>query len=604
MLVLIFQNAIYGAGFGKKKADSLLNAWIGHTRYNKANTEPGPYDRIVHMHAEISVTNLRTIIITENILVYNADPAVTSGITNEIKYGIIRYIPVRYKLGYRLNRITPITIHEIRRNERKENWALYETGNSGKIVIGSMSNYLDEGFHHYVLRYEMENALAQNKKFDEIYWNITGQSWTMSIGSVSAKVVLPATLLSYRIYSGSQGDTSSGAAEIRRLSDSVIFIRHLNPLNPGNGITIAASFTAGMIYSPQLYDKIKWIFIANKYVFVFPSVALIIFILGFLFWYFKGRETRASVNFPRFDPPDGYSPAELGFLYEQDHHVRHTVAALTDLAVKGIIDIRVSKEPGLFPKTLYHIVPDENAEFEGISYFRFLNETGMPKESVVRKGEYSSALASYDSYVKKFSQNKFVKSTSYGNVWIQLNHKLLVPGNIAMGLAFVISFWWFVKEPLPNPWGVLYAGAGMLSGFAFQALWYRLMPNYGKAGSELLSEIQGFRLYLVMAEEKEMDLMNAPEKSPDLYYRYLPFAIALNCELEWSEKFSEVLSKAVVTDIHTMKFSLSSSSGSSFGAFSAAVSSAASPPSSGSGGSSFSGGSTGGGAGGGGGSGW
>lgn len=582
----------------------MLTSWTGYYKTTATKTEPGPYDRILHMHVEIRVTRRRAIQIYENILIYNADPTSVSGFANEIRYGLIRYIPVRFKLGPRLNRATPIAISEIRRNGKKENWALYETGNAAKIMIGSSSRYLDEGFHHYELRYEIDNALSHNEKFDEIYWNITGQNWTMPIGTVSSKVFLPASPLSYRLYSGKQGDTTTGSASILKLSDTVIYIQQNNPVLPGNGITTAVSFKSGLIDSPKLFDKLKFIFIANKYVFVLPLAAVLLFLLGLWAWLLKGREKTSDVIYPLFEPPLGFAPAELGFIAQQGHHIRHTIASLADLALKGQIIIRVNKEPGLFPSTIYHIIPNESDTSQGIEYSQFLNETGIPRESVIKKGEYSENLARFDSSIKNFNSHKYLEKENSNPMWIKLNHKMLIPGNVILFIGFLLSFWWFVKEPLPNPWGVLYAGAGMFTGLIIQGIWYKLMPNYGKSGKQLLQKIEGFRLYLTMAEENEMNLMNVPEKSPDLYYRYLPYAIALNCELEWSERFKDILSKTIIKDLNVHHINRSFFSYSSIGAFGSTITSAASPPSSGSGGASFSGGSAGGGAGGGGGSGW
>lgn len=59
-----------------------------------------------------------------------------------------------------------------------------------------------------------------------------------------------------------------------------------------------------------------------------------------------------------------------------------------------------------------------------------------------------------------------------------------------------------------------------------------------------MDEIEGFREYLRVAEEERLNLENPPEKTPELFDRFLPFAIALDVEQEWSEKFDGVLKEA------------------------------------------------------------
>ena len=55
-----------------------------------------------------------------------------------------------------------------------------------------------------------------------------------------------------------------------------------------------------------------------------------------------------------------------------------------------------------------------------------------------------------------------------------------------------------------------------------------------------MDEIEGFRLYLSVAEGDELELAGAPRKTPGLYETYLPFALALGVSQAWSEQFANV----------------------------------------------------------------
>jgi uncharacterized membrane protein len=57
----------------------------------------------------------------------------------------------------------------------------------------------------------------------------------------------------------------------------------------------------------------------------------------------------------------------------------------------------------------------------------------------------------------------------------------------------------------------------------------------------VLDELLGFKDYLEVAEKDEMNLRNPPEKTPQLFEAYLPFALALGVEQVWAEKFAAVL---------------------------------------------------------------
>ncbi len=124
-----------------------------------------------------------------------------------------------------------------------------------------------------------------------------------------------------------------------------------------------------------------------------------------------------------------------------------------------------------------------------------------------------------------------------------------------------------------------------------------------------MDHIEGFRLYLDVAEGDELKLIDEPPLTTELFERYLPAALALEVEQHWAERFSEVFATQAAThspnwyrgdswstrDVARFSSGLGSS-------FSSAIASASTAPGSSSGGGG--GGSSGGGGGGGGGGGW
>jgi uncharacterized membrane protein YgcG len=140
-----------------------------------------------------------------------------------------------------------------------------------------------------------------------------------------------------------------------------------------------------------------------------------------------------------------------------------------------------------------------------------------------------------------------------------------------------------------------------------------------KDGRQVMDQIEGFRQYLSVAEEDRLEYLNPPKKTPELFEKFLPYAIALDVENSWARKFTGVLAAAGVGaavsswytgDQHSTG-NVTSVADRLGGSLSSTISAAATPPgssgggsSSDSGGGSSGGGSFGGGGGGGGGSGW
>jgi uncharacterized membrane protein YgcG len=147
------------------------------------------------------------------------------------------------------------------------------------------------------------------------------------------------------------------------------------------------------------------------------------------------------------------------------------------------------------------------------------------------------------------------------------------------------------------------------------AIFFQLLRAPTVAGRKVMDEIEGFKQYLGVAEEDRLNYLHPPEKTPELFERYLPYAVALDVENRWAERFAGVLAAAAAAGAATAVWyagnrDIASNPGSFAdrvgSALATTVASASTAPGSSGGGSSGSsgGGSSGGGGGGGGGSGW
>lgn len=65
-----------------------------------------------------------------------------------------------------------------------------------------------------------------------------------------------------------------------------------------------------------------------------------------------------------------------------------------------------------------------------------------------------------------------------------------------------------------------------------------------QAGREVLDKIDGFRRFLHTAHPDGLNPLIPPDGTPALFDEYLPYAVALDCEEPWSERFSAVLGHA------------------------------------------------------------
>lgn len=74
-------------------------------------------------------------------------------------------------------------------------------------------------------------------------------------------------------------------------------------------------------------------------------------------------------------------------------------------------------------------------------------------------------------------------------------------------------------------------------------VFYHLMKAPSLLGRNVMDHIEGFRLFLTVAEKDRLNFHNPPDVTPEVFESYLPFAIALDVENEWGEQFDLALTR-------------------------------------------------------------
>lgn len=581
-------------------------------------------DRITFFESKVVVQPNGKLLVTETIYIYNGDgekgpnedTAITKagGNNNEIKRGIVRTFPVLYTGKYQLFYNTTFKLISVDRlGAKKEFWQLRRNENGFNLYIGNSSYFLPEGVYTYKIVYETEHQLKQLKDFDELVWNVTGNGWNFRIDSAECTIQLPAeaSVLSNACYTGAMDSKASHCNFVFNKDSNSITFKSIEPLQPKEGFTTATSWKKGIIATQSNWAYFWWMFKNNQAVFLLPLLAVLFAIYNFIMWWRVGRDPKPGSIMPEFFPPKKLSPAAMGFIYNQGFDNKLVAATITDWAAQKYIDIDVEREGLLFKHNAYKITAG-TADAKPADYENFADRADDIIGTTISKGLYNSGLGSIRTAIERDldTNYKATKENAFKGLFI-LNNWYMAPGNLLTILAFLyVMFGVLTKPGMQNPWHFGYLFAGLIPCIIVQSIYYRLIKSYTSEGRKTMDSIEGFRMFLKAADEQRFNAMNPPKKTIELYEAYLPFAIALDCEIEWSEHFKDIIATAAINpnnSLTTMSRSLRNSSltASFSDSFSGAISSASSPPSSSSGGgSSFGGGSSGSGGGGGGGGGW
>lgn len=594
----------------------------------------------------------------------DGDLLVTEAITvtaehRDIRRGIYRDFPTDYTTPEGRNVRVGFDVVRVTRNGESEPHHTERLANGVRIYMGQRNRYVPKGRQRYELTYRTSGQLGHFEGADELYWNVTGNAWKFPIDKARALVLLPegADPIDLAYYTGPEGGQAKDATVYRAGSGHLMF-ETTRGLAPHEGLTIAVSWPAGFVARPTALDG--WLGLLGG------SDALVRGILGlalvlavsFFVWHRVGRDPDGGAMYPRYTPPPGFSPAAARFVHRMGFDRKGFAAALVSLAVKGAI--RIEEEGGKF--TLVRVGEGEKLSPGEAAMLRVLLPTGT--QSVVMEQDnhkiFRRAIKALEErlgtdYEKiYFLRNRLwlipgVAASLLSAVWVALAlpapesalfMTLWIAGWIAGGYGLVARLggtWaaarsghpltllkalvgsavllpftvgivlalYQMRDAVPIPIMVIVAAL-----FAVNVLFYELMKRPTRLGQKVRSAIEGFRHYLSVAEQDRLDRAHEPEQTPELFEKYLPYAMALGVETEWGNKFKSVLERASLEDTYHPRWYVGTRGlGTDFSRFGASLSgglagavaaSATAPGSSrGSGGGGFSGGGGGGGGGGG-----
>lgn len=541
-------------------------------------------ERILSFHSDIHIAPDGEMTVEETIRV------VAEG--QKIQRGIYREFPTRYKDRYGNRYTVAFQVLEVTRDGEPESWHKKRRANGMRIYVGKSNTYLDTGVYTYRFLYRTNRQIGFFSNRDELYWNVTGNGWSFPIEQASASVTLPVsvdpadiTISGYTGPMGSKATDFSGAAVA-----GGGYWKALAPLASGEGLTLVLGWPKGVIAEPSDLERVLY---ALK-----DNLGLTLSLLGFigsalyllLMWHRNGRDPEEGVVFPHYEPPTGYSPASARYIRRMGYDDKTLSAAIINLAVKGHLSIdHDSKKYTLTRESSSaKLAPGEKTLLNSL----FNKGTALEMENN-NHWQVSAAREAHKLALKKDYRNKYFKT----------NTVLLLP-SILWSLAMLIGI--LVTASFVPLVIVIY-----ISNIFVHMLFVYLLKAPSPQGRRLMDKLEGFRLYLEVAEKDDLNLRHPPDMTPQLFEKYLPFAIALGVEQDWAEQFSKIFSHLQAQGKgeyspnwyrgnfnHNRMSLFSDSVGSDF---SSAISSSASPPgsSSGGGGGGFSGGGGGGGGGGG-----
>ncbi|MDF1536350.1 MAG: DUF2207 domain-containing protein [bacterium] len=602
-------------------------------------------EEILDWHSDIEVASDGSMTVTETIKVRAEG--------DQIKRGIYRDFPITYR-DRAGNRVTiGFDLLSVERDGHPEPYHTESLSNGVRVYLGQKSVFLKPAEYTYTISYRTDRQLGFFESHDELYWNVTGNGWDFVIREATATVTLPepvsSDVLRMEGYVGPQGSRDRNVTWEAAGPGKARFTGG-RPLNSREGLTIVLGWPKGVIAEPDRTEKTRQ-FLGDNGHLVSSVAGLVLLILYYVIvWIKVGKDPEKGTVIPQFTPPGDMSPAAMRYIMEMGFDDRTLASAIINLAVKGYITIH------------------DDTKALGLIRTYTLKRTSKEPKAALSKGEQKIARKLFpgNSMTLKLEQKNHQKISGavealkemlegeYRKAHFANNAGYMVPGVlITLAALFLSGFTGRMRPGGPPtlfivlwlmPWSIATfalwktrkyfmaaiftfflvmatSAFGASTSFVFIAtiflyvavniVFYLLLKAPTSLGRRVMDKVEGFKMYLSTAEEHRLEKLHPPDKTPELFEKYLPYALALEVDQQWSEKFAGVLYRAAAHEdyspswyhgrhwdgMNTGQFSSNLAS-----SFSSAISSSAQAPGSSSG--FGGGGSSGGGGGGGGGGGW
>ena len=308
-------------------------------------------------------------------------------------------------------------------------------------------------------------------------------------------------------------------------------------------------------------------------------------------WVLFGRDPKRGTIIPLYEPPQDLSPALMRYIWKEEFDDRTFWASALSMVAKGAATMEEDAGQAILrPKANFHHLPELSVEEEIL-----LNGvTGSGKHKVISVNMLEGRTASIvqkmaDSLHRAAIGRWFRENRYFLFVGIALCAVTVVaiarPSNrdewmaIVFGISVMtpaVFYLWLlllrIKDMCRAAQGkidiaiikrgmilvafvtpclaaillgsvVLSTTFGWLT-IAMVMLFTLLTLFFSKAmkirtaeGRALMDKIEGFRLFLRSVERFPLDRDQGPGHDPGLYEKYLPYAVALEVEQKWGDKF-------------------------------------------------------------------
>lgn len=318
--------------------------------------------------------------------------------------------------------------------------ALYEakTASEASTVVISDPEKLTTGVHVYTIKYKIREYRDHDDAKDMFYFDVLLPEWKQPIGKVSIDVSFPDDfpfndMQCYAGQFGVQDATNKIAFEANEAAHSVSVRGEMIPEN--FGITLKAQLPDG--YWEKTLDG-GWSITAIAL--IMTGLSLILLIL----WIIGGRDPKV-IKEKVTKPIEGFSPVELGYIFNGEVRTRDVINMLLQFAQKGYLKIS-EYEPKHY-KLIRGRSPVKEEKMYRNAYKILFEDVyknrALSMEKIGPRLEKIRAAIT-DDVAAGFTTNESLPFTPVSRAFRAVGAALL---GIALGVSAMLSYYYDYKTP-------------------------------------------------------------------------------------------------------------------------------------------------------------
>jgi hypothetical protein len=321
--------------------------------------------------------------------------------------------------------------------------------------------------------------------------------------------------------------------------------------------------------------------------FFFAIPMFVFFRLWWLYWT-RGRDPARDSITTQYGPPDNLTPGECGALMENAVPIRHITSTIVDLSVRGFLSMGQNDDATMtgakdFQHYVFHMIkgpddwkalkPHEQAVLKAIflptNPLRMLTDAMSRLQNAAKNSALASSVASVmemteaDPNLRRLNQALDVPKNSVAFMDLRTHFSLHMTAIRQSTFDSLVAGNYYVRRP--DQVRLLYAAAGVLIGLVMAVAgvvlatstntdrlpWVvtgiltgtiilgfgRLLSARTVLGVRTVAKIVGFKDFIGRVEK---DRIQRLETTPELFEKFLPYAMALGVENIWTQAFGEI----------------------------------------------------------------